>query len=198
MAERPHPPTGNPGGRRTPERKGGGVSRRTGRWQAAALLLAVGLASASCAPPPPRVIRSQVVDARTGQPIAGAIVLGVWLKSAGGVPGMPQYAFTGLQEVETDAQGWFELSRPQERGIRDERVTIYKFGYIAWNNVYVLIFPNYKRRENTSVPPRIELEPFPPGESRQRHVSFVMDVTLTSHGTAPKFWKAFEAEGPIK
>ncbi len=188
------------GGRRAAGRPGEGRWRFRRCVRLAVPVLIVGLTGASCAPPPPRAIRSQVVDMRTGQPIAGAIVVGVWLKSAGGVPGMPQYAFTGLQEVETDARGWFELSRPQERGIRDERVTVYKFGYVAWNNVYLLTFPHYENRKDTSVPARIELEPFPPGESRRRHADFIREAILIMYSpdVIPKLWKAFEAEETIR
>ncbi len=188
-----HPPTGNPDGRRTPGRKVGGVLPRIGRWQAAVVLLVVGLASASCAPPPPHVIRSQVVDARTGQPVVSAVVVGVWYK-VGGFPGMSYHDLAGIREAETDAEGRFELERPEGRFTKDnEHITVYKAGYVAWNNL--IVFPGRARSQGGEVPPQIALESLPTGEDRRRHGSFVRNaVGHYSKEETPRFWSAFREE----
>ncbi len=133
-------------------------------------LVSVLLVSGGCT----RTIRGQVVDGQTGKPIAGAIVLGVWTKVAG-LPGLNYHKLVGVREVETDAEGRFVLEAlmrfPRED---DESVTVYKFGYVAWSNLF--IFPTSERRKDMSIPPVIGLEPFPAGQSHQRHMSFISNA----------------------
>ena len=139
-------------------------------------------------------IQGQVVDAQTGQPIAGAIVLGVWTKVAG-LPGLHHHELVGVQEVETDAEGRFMLERPR-RIIHedDESVTVYKFGYVAWNNIYV--FPSSERRKDQQVPSQILLVRFPHGESHKRHYYFISDATWGKDNPAktPRFSRAVQRE----
>lgn len=138
-------------------------------------------------------IRSQVLDAQTKQPIAGAVVLGVWTRVAG-VPGLTHTELVGVKEVETDARGQFEMDRPVGLGV-EESVTVYRFGFVAWNNQEV--FPTFKSRKSTGIPNQILLEVFPPGESHQKHLMFIRDAMSSSmHGIErrPEFEKAIDRE----
>jgi len=139
-------------------------------------------------------IQGQVVDAQTSQPIAGAIVLGVWTKVAG-LPGLHHHELVGVQEVETDAEGRFMLERPRRIIYEDdESVTVYKPGYVAWNNL--IVFPNSVRRKDTRLSSQIILERFPSGKGHQRHVSFISGATRGKDNpeTTPKFWNAVRPE----
>lgn len=156
----------------------------------AALLL--GLPATACG----GNIEGQVLDAQTGKPIQGAVVLGVWTKVAG-LPGLHHTELVGVREVETDAEGRFTLERPsspynQEDG---ESVTVYKFGYVAWNNLF--IFPTSERRKNNQVPTQILLQRFPEGESHRRHISFISGAKragMYGYESNPKFESAVDRE----
>ena len=155
-----------------------------------AVLAVLGLLGGGCT----RTIRGQVLDARTGKPIAGAIVLGVWTKVAG-MPGLNYHKLVGVKEVETDAEGRFMLEAPVRfPGEDDESVTVYKFGYVAWNNLFV--FPTSERRKDTGVPSQILLEPFPQGQRHRRHVDFIAGATRgrDTVDATPKFWNAVRPE----
>jgi len=145
------------------------------------------LTGAGCALTGP--IRGQALDAQTGHPVPGAIALAVWTRREG-PPGLRATILAGYQEVEADAQGRFSLDRPAGLSFSEESVTIYKPGYIAWNNLDV--FPSLEPRQDTRVPTQILLERFPAGESHIRHRSFIdiqtMGVGLS--GRAPTFWNA--------
>ena len=148
-----------------------------------AILLLCGAGCATAGP-----IQSQVLDAQTGQPVSGAIVLGVWTKRVG--LGEHHTELVGVNEVEVDAQGRFVLPRP--RGHYDEeRITVYKFGYVAWSNH--LLFPSLKRRPEQQVPLTIPLELFPPAESHREHMMFIRSATssvLFGLSDNPKFYNA--------
>ena len=143
-------------------------------------------------------IRGQVLDAQTRQPLPGAIALAVWT-TAEGVPGLTYTKLLGVQEAEVDVQGRFTLERPAG-GVygAHESVTVYKFGYTAWNNRE--IFPTYQRREDTQVPAEIRLDTFPLGANHIRHVDFLSHVTggVGLSSRAPMFWKAARPEELMK
>jgi hypothetical protein len=153
------------------------------------LLLFVLLASGCAASGP---IRSQVLDAQTNQPIPGAVVLGVWTKRVG-FPGLDHTETVAVRETEVDAQGNFELVQPGA-DYGEESVTIYRFGYVAWNNLYM--FPRSERRPDVRVPAAIRLERFPENGSHQRHVSFISGVTWGRDNpqATPRFWNAYRPE----
>ena len=138
-------------------------------------------------------IRSQVLDAQTGQPVPGAIALAVWTRREG-PPGLRATTLAGYREVEVDDQGRFILERPETLSFSEESVTIYKPGYIAWNNLDV--FPTLEPRKDTRVPTQILLERFPPAESHVRHRDFIADQTMRVgvSSRAPKFWDAVRRE----
>jgi hypothetical protein len=141
-------------------------------------------------------IEGQVLDAQTGKPIQGAVVLGVWTKVAG-LPGLHHHELVGVREVETDADGRFTLERPSSQYNREdgESVTVYKFGYVAWNNIFT--FPASQRRTGRQVPAQILLERFPQGESHQRHMSFISNARragMYGYESNPKFERAVDQE----
>jgi len=153
------------------------------------MFLLFALAGTGCA----GTLKGQVVDAQTGTPIAGAVILGVWMKYVG-PPGLEHSQLVGLKETETDAEGRFVL----ETLSGEESITVYKFGYVAWNNLFT--FPTSARRQGTSVPSKISLEKFPPGESHRRHMDFVAGATRRREGpdSSPLFWKAIRPEHFLK
>lgn len=124
-------------------------------------------------------IQGRVLDAETGQPIAGAVVLGVWI-GGGGAPGLPHSVLVGVREAETDVDGRFVLEN-MGRLFVEESITVYQFGYIAWNNIYS--FPGFERRKDRSIPPQIRLERFPPSGSHSQHIEFVHLATSSSHSS---------------
>jgi len=155
-----------------------------------AALLVLMLTGTGCGGTP----KGQVVDAETGQPIQGAVVLGVWTRVAG-LPGLHHHELVAVKETETDAQGRFALETPASLRVDEEAITIYKFGYVAWSNLFV--FPSFARREDTRVPSKIPLERFPSGQSHQRHMSFVNDARASGmygHDSIPKFSNAIRRE----
>jgi hypothetical protein len=164
-------------------------------WRALWLsfLLLVTVPTLSCAA---TSIQGQVLDAQTGKPVPGAIVLGVWTRMAG-LPGLNYTELVGVGEVETDAEGRFTLERPSSRYNAEdgESITVYKFGYVAWNNIFV--FPGSNRREHVQIPNRIQLERFPSSEDRRRHLDFISGATrstLSYKGSKPKFDEAVDRE----
>ena len=162
-------------------------------WLCTALvgLLLAGTACAARVGP----ITAQVLDAQTNQPIPGAIVLGVWTTKGEGIFGAhAPTKLVGVQEVETDAQGRFTLERPGWVGEDDESITVYKFGFVAWSNLF--LWPTSKRREDSRVPAQILLEAFPGGGDRRKHISFISGATRGGDNSrdTPKFFQAIQGE----
>jgi hypothetical protein len=127
-------------------------------------------------------IQAVVVDAQTGQPIPGAVVLGVWTKVTG-LPGLTHTELVDVREVETDAAGRFTLERPPEAAkasTADESVTVYKFGYVAWNNLYV--FPSGAMRKKIEILNQIRMQVFPKEGSHQTHMSFIRQARQGLYG----------------
>jgi len=165
-------------------------SSRGVRTIVCAILFLQVLASTSCV----GSLKGQVFDAQTGQPIQGAVVLGVWTRVAG-LPGLHHHELVAVQETETDAEGRYTLNTPLSLRVDEEAVVVYKYGYVAWSNLFT--FPTSPLHENARVPPKISLRKFPPGESHQRHVDFIDSArraVMYGHESIPKFWNALHPE----
>ncbi len=159
----------------------------------ALLLVLLAVIGAGCS----TTIQAQVLDAATRQPIEGASVLGVWTRVAG--PLLYHHELVGVRETETDAEGRFALERLRSSGLNGEgggqAITVYKFGYVAWSNLY--LFPALQLRKDQRVPGEILLERFPSGESHQRHMIFVDSARaagMYGHEMMPKFSNAILQE----
>ncbi len=84
----------------------------------------------------------RVIDAETNQPIEGAVLLVEWTKTHGiGEHWTESYK---VAEVVSDKDGKVSLPGCYSPFVRPPDVTIYKKGYVAWNNYY--IFPNSVHR----------------------------------------------------
>jgi hypothetical protein len=84
----------------------------------------------------------RVIDAETKQPIEGAVVLVEWTRTHGiGEHWTESYK---VAEVLSDKDGKVKLPGCYFPFIGPPDVTIYKKGYVAWNNRY--IFPNSDHR----------------------------------------------------
>ncbi|MGB5218300.1 MAG: carboxypeptidase-like regulatory domain-containing protein, partial [Smithella sp.] len=118
-----------------------------------------------------------VVDAENGQPIEGAVILVEWTKVKG-LPGMTHTESYKVVEVVTDKEGKAVIEGVAAYFVSMPRVTVYKKGYVAWNNEYV--FPDWKKRtdfkwKNNYV---FKLEKFKPEYSYIKHTRFISSVIL--------------------
>jgi len=91
-------------------------------------------------------ITGTVVDAHTGQPVEGAVVLVEWTKTSGKWIGLRATSSYKVVETITDKAGKFEIRAVFSQNADPPHLTIYKKGYVAWNNEF--IFPGYKKRED--------------------------------------------------
>lgn len=74
-------------------------------------------------------------------------------------------------------------------------MTVYKFGYVAWNNLFV--YPDSKRRDETRPQAEISLERYPERESHARHLSFIDSARasgLYGDDRVPRFSRALAPE----
>lgn len=120
-------------------------------------------------------ITGTIVDTETGQPIEGAVVLAEWTVTKGvGLTYTDPYK---VIEAVTDKEGKVTISGVFNPLVNPPRVTIYKKGYVAWNNEYV--FPKWEKRKNFEWMEGtiIKLEPFKEIYSRSEHVYFLHNVT---------------------
>lgn len=89
-------------------------------------------------------ITGTVVDAETGEPIEGAAVLIEWTKTHGfGLTYTESYK---VIEAVTDKEGKVIVSGVFNPTVNPPHVTVYKKGYVAWNNEF--IFPDHKKRKD--------------------------------------------------
>ena len=121
-------------------------------------------------------VTGTVVDDETGNPIEGAVVLVEWTKTKG-LPGMTHTEPYKVIEVVSDKNGKVTLASVPDPLVNPPRMTVYKKGYVAWNNEY--IFPNWENRKdfmwNEGLV--IKLAPFKNEYSRTNHVYFLHTVT---------------------
>ncbi len=88
-------------------------------------------------------LKGKVVDAETGEPIEGAVAMAEWTKTKGF--GNTYTVSAKVSEAISDKEGNFELGGCYSPFVNEPSLTIYKKGYVAWNNEY--IFPNWQKRE---------------------------------------------------
>jgi len=136
-----------------------------------------------------------IVDAETGQPIEGGVILVEWRK-AKGLPGMTYTESHKVVEVVTDKEGKASIEGVLSPFVDAPRVTVYKRGYVAWNNHY--IFPDWKKRtdfkwSNNYV---FKLERFKSEYSYDKHLSFIRNsISSFSEGNKKQIMKnAYEWE----
>ena len=117
----------------------------------------------------------KVVDSTTNTPLPDAVILVEWTMTSGlGLTSTGPYK---VSETRTDQYGHFQLSSVLNPFVNPPRITIYKEGYVAWNNEY--IFPTWEKRKNINwlKDSTITLEPFRKEYSRGDHVYFLHNVT---------------------
>jgi hypothetical protein len=122
-------------------------------------------------------INGTVVDAETGKPVEGAIVLVEWTRRVGPI----DYHTTSVRAAEaiTDVHGHFHVFGPIHPFVDPVNVTVYKKGYVAWNNKYV--FPGFvQRNQMESVYDQIQLERFQTYYSHEKHVFFIGSCILST------------------
>lgn len=139
-------------------------------------------------------ITGTVVDSETGQPIEGAVVLAEWSITKG--LGLTYSKSYEVVEAVTDKEGKVTVSGLFNPLVNHPSVTVYRKGYVAWNNQY--IFPDRKRRvdfkwSNDYV---FRLEKFRPEYSHIKHVNFIDDAIFSYTANERKLLiiKAYEWE----
>lgn len=126
-------------------------------------------------------ITGTVVDAETGAPIEGAVVLVEWTKTRG-LPGLTHTESYKVIEAVTNKDGKVTISGTFSPTVNPPHVTVYKKGYVAWNNDY--IFPGWVKRKdfewrNGFV---FKLEKFKEGYSHYDHSSFIGSGAVSGSG----------------
>lgn len=131
------------------------------------LLLAVLFVTTGCY----GTLRGKIVDAETGAPIEGAVAMAEWTKTKG--LGNTYTVSAKVSEAVSDKDGNFELDGCYSPFVDKPSLTIYKKGYVTWNNQY--IFPDWNKREGFEWKSGgvFVLERFKEGYSFDRHVSFI-------------------------
>ena len=136
-----------------------------------------------------------VVDSETGKPIEGAVVLVEWTMEKG-LPGLSNTEPYKVIEVITDKEGKFEVSGVLNPLVDPPDITVYKKGYVAWNNKF--IFPGYKKRKDFKWQNKyiFKLEQFKSEYSYVKHSSFISDAIHSWSASEKKdiFKKAYEWE----
>lgn len=136
-------------------------------------------------------IKGTVLDAETGQPVEGALVLVEWTKQIG----IGDYHTASMKVVETvtNREGKFNAFGPIHPFVDLPYVTIYKKGYVAWNNK--LIFPDFKHREQTEgMYERVRLERYKAAYSHNKHIRFISLYSPSAPDEKKNFEAAYEWE----
>jgi hypothetical protein len=153
-----------------------------------------------------------VIDDETGKPIEGAVAIAIW-RDYKGVSvvnalhgGGPK--FKKAEEVVSDKEGnifipdfWKTTKGKGGTGsVYDPRLTIYKFGYVCWDQQEIF-HPNNRwgERKDFNRDNRIvRLKKWPEDMSFDKHSGFINNVTSGNISDAPNqlFNKATDAEDP--
>jgi len=136
-------------------------------------------------------IKGTVIDAESGQPIEGAVILAEWTVKSW-FPDGPTKTIKAV-ETFTDKNGRFKLNVYILRPVSNSYLTIYKAGYVCWNNKY--IFPDNARRYDFEWESNREyaLERFKKEYTYSDHVSFIR-TCIPSLSASDPFSKAYRWE----
>lgn len=77
-------------------------------------------------------ITGTVVDADTGQPIEGAVAVCVWVRPGGLIE--VTHSIDTVAEAVSSSKGRLRIGGTWSTGVDAPELTIYKRGYVAWNN----------------------------------------------------------------
>lgn len=145
-----------------------------------------------------------VVDANTGEPIEGAVALAIWRKHSitkrawweGGTTVVAR-----VEEAVSDKEGKLYIDDFWDWHLFKNRyphLTIYKPGYICWDQEFIYIEEyKWERRSDFSKDARIvRMNQWPKGFSFNGHSRFVSSVTSGDAHEAPqrKFVSTFDYE----
>jgi len=142
------------------------------------------------------MIQGQVIDAQDGRPIENATVLIEWTKPLSYVPGFPGSSVVEVAEAVSDSKGYFKIPKHYALS-HDYRLTIYKKGYVCWNNEK--IFPTYEDRKDFKLKDGmvIKMEYFQSGYSKFDHADFTLTSSL-GRTSAGVFDEAIKEEREIR
>lgn len=152
------------------------------------LLLTVLLINTGCYGP----LKGRVVDAETGEPIEGAVAMAEWTRTKG--LGNTYTVSVKVVEAVSDKDGNIELDGCFSPFVNEPTLTIYKKGYVAWNNG--LIFPDLNVRDGFEwkIGQVFQLEKFRSTYSHDAHVSFISSSINSTIGNKNRFISLFEWE----
>ena len=137
-------------------------------------------------------IKGTVIDAETGKSIEGAGILAWWTVESLIPEGSSTYKAV---ETFTDKNGRFKLNVYILRPVSDCYLTIYKAGYVGWNNQF--IFPDFEHRNDFKWESNREyaLERFKKEEYKYKdHVRFISLFVPPSTDARDPFVRAYEWE----
>jgi hypothetical protein len=140
-----------------------------------------------------KLISGTVVDAETGKPVEGAVVLAEWTRRQG----IGDYHTVSVRAAYaiTDTEGKFNIFGPLHPFVEAPDVTVYKKGYVAWNNKF--IFPDYAhRKQSEDMYKQIRIERFKKFFSHKSHVRFIRNSINNeiAYSKKAKFRNAFTWE----
>ncbi len=125
-------------------------------------------------------LKGKVVDAETGEPIEGAVAMAEWTKTKGF--GNTYTVSAKVSEAVSDKEGNFELDGCFNPFVDKPDLTIYRKGYVAWNNKYV--FPDWAKREGFEWKSGVvfKLERFRENYSYNNHRRFISSAINSTIG----------------
>lgn len=112
-----------------------------------------------------------VVDAETGTPIEGAVVFCLWTREHG--VGLTYTKVYKVEEAATDKEGRFHIGGVGNPLVNPPDLTVYKRGYVAWNNMD--LFPQRAERKDFGWKDdlRVKMEKWKEGYSFVEHEGFI-------------------------
>jgi len=123
-------------------------------------------------------ITCSVIDAESQQPIEGAVVMVEWTKTHG--YGLTSTESFKVVEVISDQSGLIKLPGISDPFVNFPHVTVYKKGYVAWNDQFIFP-PGYKPRTDFLWKDGFvfRLEQFKPEYLYDEHASFIRKAIRT-------------------